>query len=64
MTDNRYLPICKKCRWYDRDNAQCYDGHLQYSGKQECEGFKLARNRVRMRVKRRESALNASDDKI
>ncbi len=39
MTDKRYLPICKPCKWYDPTRSQCYDGHLQYSGKIECDGF-------------------------
>ena len=39
MTDNRYLPICKSCAWYDPARPQCFDGHLQYSGKTECDGF-------------------------
>ncbi len=39
MTDKRYLPICKPCKWYDPTKAQCFDGHLQYSGKIECDGF-------------------------
>lgn len=39
MADKRDLPICKACRWYDKDNAQCFDGHLQYEGKIKCDGF-------------------------
>lgn len=39
MTNNRNLPICKSCRWYDPAHPQCFDGHLQYSGKTECDGF-------------------------
>ena len=30
---------CLSCRWRDVNNAQCFDGHLQYSGKTECDGF-------------------------
>lgn len=30
--------ICLSCKWRDIYNAQCYDGHLQMSGKKECEG--------------------------
>ena len=30
---------CLSCRWRDVNNAQCFDGHLQYNGKLECEGF-------------------------
>ena len=30
---------CLSCRWRDRDNVQCYDGHLQLPNKKECEGY-------------------------
>lgn len=64
MTDNRDLPICKACRWYSCSMAQCFDGHLQYSGKQECEGFECSSRNFVIGLKHSESALNTSDDKI
>jgi hypothetical protein len=30
---------CLTCRWRDRDNVQCFDGHLQMPNKKECEGY-------------------------
>lgn len=30
---------CLTCRWRDRDNVQCYEGHLQMPNKKECEGY-------------------------
>ena len=39
MEDNKYLPICSVCRWRDVNNFQCFDGHGQYNGKVECDGF-------------------------
>ena len=30
---------CLSCRWRDRDNVQCFDGHLQLPNKKECEGY-------------------------
>ena len=39
MSGTRNLEcICTSCKWRDMYNAQCYDGHLQMSGKKECEG--------------------------
>ncbi len=35
---------CLSCRWRDVNNAQCFDGHLQYNGKLECEGFEVPSN--------------------
>ena len=35
---------CLYCRWRDVNNAQCFDGHLQYSGKTECDGFERPLN--------------------
>ena len=31
--------ICLSCKWRDHNNAQCYDGHLQYKCRQECDGY-------------------------
>ena len=31
--------ICLSCKGRDRNNAQCYDGHLQYKCRQECDGY-------------------------
>ena len=31
--------ICLSCKWMDAFNAQCFDGHLQMSNKNECEGY-------------------------
>jgi hypothetical protein len=61
MTDSRDLPICKACRWYDMTQPQCFDGHLQYSGKLECEGFETPLHNALNGSNRR---LNTSDDKI
>lgn len=33
---------CLSCRWRDRDNVQCYDGHLQMPNKKECEGYEYS----------------------
>lgn len=33
---------CLSCRWRDRDNVQCYDGHLQTENKKECEGYECS----------------------
>ena len=33
--------ICDTCKWQDKTQAQCYDGHLQYDGKQNCEGYEV-----------------------
>lgn len=33
---------CLSCRWRDRDNVQCYDGHLQTENKKECEGYEYS----------------------
>lgn len=30
---------CLTCRWRDRDNVQCYDGHLQRLFIKECDGY-------------------------
>ena len=32
---------CAVCKWNDPEQAQCYDGHLQYNGKQNCEGHEV-----------------------
>jgi hypothetical protein len=55
---------CLTCRWRDRDNVQCFDGHLQYSGRINCEGFEYPPHTTHSAPKRSESALNTSDDKI
>ena len=55
MTDNRDLPICKSCRWRDRDNVQCFDGHLQMPNKKECEGYEFADIPAQLAFKRQES---------
>jgi hypothetical protein len=39
MIDPHDFTICEICKWYDENNAQCYDGHLQYNKKTECEGY-------------------------
>ena len=31
--------ICIHCYWRDRNNYQCFDGHIQYKNRQECSGF-------------------------
>lgn len=31
--------ICLYCYWRDRNNYQCFDGHLQYKSRQHCPGF-------------------------
>lgn len=31
--------ICSFCKWRDKENAQCFDGHLQYDSKIKCDGF-------------------------
>jgi hypothetical protein len=33
---------CLFCRWQDRNNAQCFDGHLQRPHIKECEGYEFA----------------------
>lgn len=38
MTENKSC-ICTSCKWMDVYNVQCFDGHLQYDGKLECEGY-------------------------
>ncbi len=30
---------CLFCRWRDINNVQCFDGHLQYPRKKDCEGY-------------------------
>ena len=34
-----YPEICYNCKWFDHNNDQCYEGHLQHAKKKECEGF-------------------------
>lgn len=31
--------ICLHCYWRDRNNYQCFDGHLQYTSRQKCSGY-------------------------
>lgn len=31
--------ICIHCYWRDRNNYQCFDGHIQYRERQECSGY-------------------------
>lgn len=55
MTDNRYLPICKSCRWYDPARPQCFDGHLQRQHIKSCEGYEFADIPAQLAFKRQES---------
>ena len=45
---------CLTCRWRDRDNVQCYDGHLQMPNKKECEGYEFADIPAQLAFKRQE----------
>lgn len=31
--------ICIHCYWRDRNNYQCFDGHIQYKNRQKCSGY-------------------------
>lgn len=41
MQDLRDIPLCKMCQWYDGTRAECYDGHIQFRGKKDCDGLVL-----------------------
>jgi hypothetical protein len=46
---------CLSCRWRDRDNVQCFDGHIQRRHIKECEGYEFADIPAQLAFKRQES---------
>jgi len=32
--------ICTNCEWFDKEHDQCFNGHLQYAYRNDCEGFR------------------------
>jgi hypothetical protein len=34
-----YPEICYNCKWFDHNGAGCFNGHLQYAQRKDCEGF-------------------------
>lgn len=42
---------CLFCRWQDRERAQCFDGHLQYPHKKDCEGYTYSEIPAQQRFK-------------
>jgi len=49
---------CLFCRWRDRDNAQCFDGHLQRRHIKECEGYEFAEIPAQLAFKRQEENIH------
>lgn len=45
---------CLTCHWRDRDNVQCFDGHLQMPNKKECEGYEFSEIPAQLAFKRQE----------
>lgn len=45
---------CLSCRWRDRDNVQCFDGHLQRRHIKECEGYEFSEIPAQLAFKRQE----------
>ena len=56
MSGTRNLEcICTSCKWRDMYNEQCYDGHLQTSGKKECEGYERSFPSAKLKFEIQES---------
>jgi hypothetical protein len=32
--------LCTNCKWLDKEHDQCFNGHLQYARRDDCDGFK------------------------
>ena len=47
---------CLFCKWQDRNNAQCFDGHLQYPHKKDCEGYTYSELPAQQRFKFQEDS--------
>lgn len=56
MTENKSR-ICLTCKWMDVYNAQCFDGHLQYQKKCECEGYEHSNVSAKFKFELHESIL-------
>jgi hypothetical protein len=49
---------CLFCRWQDREHAQCFDGHLQYPHKKDCEGYTYSELSLQQLYERQEKHIH------